>query len=58
MKDIFPRSGGENKFIAEGFGNRTSGFEERFEMVFGSLLKTQRRFTTVTSVRMTTVQQR
>ena len=57
MTDIFPRSGGEDKFIAESFGNRASGFKERFKMFFGGLLKTQRGFAPVASVRMTAGQQ-
>ena len=57
MKDIFPRSGGEDKFIAEGFGNRASGFKQRFKVFFGSLLKTQSSFTTIMSMRVTAGQQ-
>lgn len=57
MKDIFSRSGGENKFIAESFGNRPSGFEQRFEMFFGGLLKTKGSFAPVASVRVTAGQQ-
>ena len=52
MRDTFPRSGGQNKFVAESFGNRASGFEERFEVGFGGLLKTQNGFAPITSVRM------
>ena len=57
MTDIFPRSGGENKFVAEGFGNRASGFEQRFEMIFRGLLKTQSCFAPVPPVRVATGQQ-
>ena len=57
MKDIFPRSGGEDKFIAESFGNRASGFKQSFEMFFGGLLKTKGSFTPVASVRVTAGQQ-
>ena len=53
MKDIFPRSGGENEFVTEGFRNRASGFEQRFEMIFRSLLKTQSGFATIPPVRVT-----
>ena len=58
MKDTFPRSGGENKFITEGFWNRASGFKQRFEMRLGGLLKTQSGFAPVASVRVTAGQQR
>ena len=58
MRDIFPRSGGENKFIAEGFGNGAPGFEEDFEMRLGGLLKPQGSLTPVASVRMAAGQQR
>ena len=57
MKDISPRSGSEDEFVAEGFRNGTPGFEERFEMGFGGLLKTQGRFAPVASVRVTAGQQ-
>src|SRR5476651_2702359 len=52
------RSGGENEFIAKGFGNGASGFEQRFEMLFGGLLKTQCGFAPVVSVRVAAGQQR
>ena len=57
MTDISPQSGGEDKFIAEGFGNRTSGFKQCFEMFFGGLLKAQRGFAAVASMRVTAGQQ-
>ena len=53
-----PKSGGENEFVAKGFRNGPSGFEQRFEMRFGGLLKTQGGFTPVASVRVTARQQR
>ena len=58
MRDIFPRSGGENKFIAESFWNWTPGFKERFKVSFGGLLKPQSGFAPVASVRVTAGQQR
>ena len=58
MRDIFPRSRSQNKFIAESFRNRASGFEQRFKVRFGSLLKTQHSLAPVTPVRVTTGQQR
>jgi hypothetical protein len=58
MRDIFPQSGGENEFVPKGFGNRASGFEERFKVGFGGFLKTQSGFSTVASVRVTARQQR
>jgi hypothetical protein len=58
MKDILPRSGSENEFVTEGFGNRASGFEERLKMRFGGLLKAQCRFAPITPVRVTAGQQR
>jgi hypothetical protein len=57
MKDISPRSGGENEFVTESCGNGTAGFKERFEVRFGGLLKTQSCFTAVASVRVTAGQQ-
>ena len=58
MRDIFPRSGGENKFIAESFGNRTSGFQQRFQMRLGGLLKTERGLAAIPSMRVTAWQRR
>ena len=58
MRDICPRSGGEDEFVAEGFGDGASGFQQRFKMRFGGLLKTQRGLAPVASVRMTAGQQR
>ena len=58
MKDIFPRSGGEDEFVAKGFGNRASGLEQCFEMLFGGLLKTKGGFAPVASVRVTAGEQR
>lgn len=45
-------SGGENKFVAEGHGNRAARFEQGFQMSLGGLLKAERRLTPVASVRM------
>jgi len=58
MRDIFPQSGGENKFIAESFWDWTPGFKERFEVSFGGLLKPQSGLTSVASVCVTAGQQR
>ena len=58
MRDVLPRLGGENEFVTEGFGNRASGFEQRFEVVFRSLLKTQSCFAPVPPVRVTARQRR
>ena len=58
MGDVFPRSGGEDKFVAEGFGNRTPGFKKCFKMRFGGLLKAQSGFAPVASMRMAAWQQR
>lgn len=58
MKDIFPQSGGENKFVAEGFGNRTARFQQCFEMIFRGLLKSQGRFAAVAPMRVAAGQQR
>ena len=55
-RDIFPQSGGQDKFIAEGLGNWPAGFKEGFKMRFGSLLKTQSCLTAITSVGMATGQ--
>ena len=51
------RSGGENKFVAESGWNGASGFEQRFQMRFGGLLKTKGGFAPVASLCMTTRQQ-
>ena len=53
MRDTFPQSGGKNKFVPKGFRNRASGFEERFEMSFGGLLKAQGGLAAIASVRVT-----
>lgn len=50
-------SGGEDKFIAEGGGNGTSGFEQCFEMGLGGQLKAERGFVPVAPVRVTAGQQ-
>jgi hypothetical protein len=52
------RSGGENKFIAKGFGNGASGFKQRFEMRLGGLLKAEGGFAPVVAVRVAAGQQR
>lgn len=51
-------SGGENEFVTEGHGNRAASFEQCFQMDFGGLLKAERGFTPVASVRMAARQQR
>ena len=48
---------GENKFIAESGWNGASGFEQRFQMRLGGLLKTKGGFAPVASLCMTTGQQ-
>jgi hypothetical protein len=52
------RSGGENEFVAKGFRNGPSGFEQRFEMRLGGLLETHGGFAPVASVRVAAGQQR
>ncbi len=52
------RSGGENEFVAEGGGDGASGFEERFQMGLGGLLKAERGFAPVAPVRVTAGQER
>ena len=56
MRDIFPRSGGENEFVAEGFRDGASGFKQRFKVRLGGLLKAKGGFTPVASVRVATGQ--
>jgi hypothetical protein len=51
------RSGGENKFVAEGGRDGTSGFEQGFQMRLGSLLESQVGLATVAPVRVATGQQ-
>ena len=51
------RSGSENEFIAEGHGNRAAGFEERFQMNLGGLLKAERGFAPVAPVCVTAGEQ-
>lgn len=50
-------SGGENKFVAESRRNGASGFEQRFQVSFGGLLKAKRDFAAVTPVRVAAGQQ-
>jgi hypothetical protein len=50
-------SGGENKFVAESRRNGASGFEQRFQVSFGGLLKAKRGFAAVTPVRVAAGQQ-
>ena len=52
------RSGGENELVAEGGGDGASGFEQRFQMGLGGLLKAERGFAPVAPVRVATGQQR
>ena len=47
------RSGSQNKLVAEGGRDGTSGFEQRFEMSFGSLLKAKCGFASVATVSVT-----
>jgi hypothetical protein len=51
-------SGGENKFVAEGSRDGASGFEQRFQMDLGGLLKAERSFAPVASVRVAAGEQR
>ena len=51
------RSGGENKFVAEGSRDGASGFEQSFQMRLGGLLESQVGLATVAPVRMATGQQ-
>ena len=51
------RSGGENKFVAEGGRNGTPGFEQSFQMHLGRLLKSQGGLAPVAPVCVTTGQQ-
>ena len=52
-----PRSAGEDKLVAKGGRNGATGFEQRFQVDFGGLLKAVRDFAAVTSMRVTTGQQ-
>ena len=52
------RSGGENKFVAEGRRDGASGFKQRFQMRLRGLLKTKHGFAPVTSVSMAAGQER
>jgi hypothetical protein len=45
-------SGGEDKFVAEGGRNGSSGLEQGFEMGFGGLLKAEGGFTPVATMRV------
>jgi len=45
-------SSSEDEFVAEGGGNGASGFEQGFEMGLGGLLKTERGFTPVATMRV------
>src|ERR1041384_4838529 len=51
-------SSGENELVAESWRDGASGFEQSFQMRFGGLLKTERGFAAVASVRVTAGQQR
>ena len=51
-------SGGEDELVAERGRNGASGFQQRFEMGLGSLLKTQRGFASVAAMSVTARQQR
>lgn len=46
------RSGGENKFVAEGNRYGAASFEQRFQVDFGGLLKAERGFAAIASVRV------
>ena len=50
-------SGGENEFVAKSGRDGASGFQQRFQMRFGSLLKTQGSFAAVAPVRVAAGQQ-
>ena len=54
MKDTFPRSGHEDKFVAERGGNRPPRIQQRLKVCLGRLLKAQDRFSSVSAVRMAT----
>jgi hypothetical protein len=45
-------SGGQDEFVAERGRDRASCIEQRLEVRFGGLLKSQDRFATITPVRM------
>jgi len=51
-------SGSENKFVAEGRRDGASGFEQRFQVDLGGLLKAQRCLAAVASVRVAAGQER
>ena len=51
------RSGGENKFVAEGRRDGASGFKQRLQMRLRGLLKTKRGFAPVAPMRMTAGQE-
>jgi hypothetical protein len=51
------RSGGENKFVAEGGRDGASGFEQCFQMRLGGLLESKSGLATVAPVRVTPRQQ-
>ena len=51
-------SSGENEFVPEGRWNGAPGFQQRFQMRFGSLLKAKRGFTPVAPVRVAAGEQR
>jgi hypothetical protein len=51
------RSGGEDEFVAERGRNGMAGFQQRFQMGFGGLLKAENGFAQVASVRVAAGQQ-
>lgn len=58
VRGIFPHgSGGEDEFVAKGGGDGTPGFQQRFQMNFGGLLKAEKSFAPVASVRVASRQQ-
>ena len=50
MRDICPCSGDEHELVAKRGRDRSSGFEQRFEMRLGRLLKAQRGFSAIATV--------
>jgi hypothetical protein len=50
-------SGGEHEFVAEGWRDGPSGFEQCFQMGLGGLLETERGFAPVAPVRVTAGEQ-
>src|SRR5437870_134212 len=51
------RPGRENKFIAEGWRNWATSFEQCFQVSFGCFLKAENRLAPVSSVRVTAGQE-